>query len=93
MADNALSIEVTLKNRRGLHARAAAKIVKTAQLFTAQVDVCFDEKKVTASSIMGLMFLGAQKNSTLKLQAYGPEAEEALEALQHLIQEKFFEDS
>jgi phosphocarrier protein HPr len=93
MTQGVTALDISLKNRRGLHARAAAKIVKTVQLFTADVEISFEGKSVTASSIMGLMFLGAQMGSMIQVRAQGPEAKEALEALEHLVNEKFFEDS
>jgi phosphocarrier protein HPr len=79
-------------NRRGLHARAAAKMVKTSSLFSAEIIVLFDCKEVLATSIMGLMFLGATHGSIITLKATGPEATDALNALKHLVEENFFEE-
>lgn len=78
-------------NRRGLHARAAAKFVSTAERFTANVEVMFHGQTVPAQSIMGLMMLGAGKGATIELQADGWEAKEALAALTALVEAGFHE--
>ncbi len=83
---------VTLVNRRGLHARAAAKFVQRAAMFKAQVDVVKDGMRVDGSSIMGLMMLAAPLGSRLKLCVRGPEAGPALASLSDLIQRGFDED-
>ncbi len=82
---------VTIVNRRGLHARAAAKLVNTAETFSANVDVLRDGQVVSARSIMGLMMLGAGMGSTIELRAEGFDAHEALEALAGLIEAGFNE--
>jgi phosphocarrier protein len=82
---------VTIVNRRGLHARAAAKLVTTAEQFSANVDVLRDGQEVSARSIMGLMMLGAGMGSTLELRAEGFDAHEALEAIAGLIEAGFNE--
>ena len=82
---------VLVKNRRGLHARAAAKFVTLAEQFTATVDVVRDGQAVSARSIMGLMMLGAGKGSTLDLQATGVDAEAAIAALAELVGAGFHE--
>ncbi len=78
-------------NRRGLHARAAAKLVTLAEQFSANVDVLRDGQEVSARSIMGLMMLGAGMGSTLELRAEGFDAHEALEAIAGLIEAGFNE--
>ena len=78
-------------NRRGLHARAAAKFVTLAERFGASVDVVRDGQTVSARSIMGLMMLGAGQGATITLQADGWDAKEALEALGALIEAGFNE--
>lgn len=83
--------KLTIVNRRGLHARASAKFVKCAEAFQAEVLVCKDDDVVVATSIMGLMMLGASLGSEITLQATGPDAEDALAALTHLVEEKFDE--
>lgn len=83
--------EVTLVNRRGLHARAAAKLVTAAERFAANVDVVRDGQSVSARSIMGLMMLGAGVGATIELRATGFDAHEALDALAGLIEAGFHE--
>ena len=87
----ALTRLVTIVNRRGLHARAAAKFVTMAERFGASVDVSRDGQTVSARSIMGLMMLGAGLGSQLELQADGWDAKEALEALAALVEAGFHE--
>lgn len=83
---------VVLVNQKGLHARAAAKFVRTASMFRAQVHVVRDAMRVQGNSIMGLMMLAAPKGTRLKLCASGPEAADALTALAELISRGFDED-
>ncbi len=87
----ALTRTVTVVNRRGLHARAAAKFVTLAERFGASVEVARDGQSVSARSIMGLMMLGAGPGSQLELQADGWDAKEALEALAALVEAGFDE--
>jgi phosphocarrier protein len=82
---------VRIVNRRGLHARAAAKLVNAAERFSANVEVVRDGQSVSARSIMGLMMLGAGMGSTVELRADGFDAHEALEALAGLIEAGFNE--
>ncbi|MBV9734379.1 MAG: HPr family phosphocarrier protein [Acidisphaera sp.] len=82
---------VAVCNRRGLHARAAAKFVTMAERFGASVDVARDGQVVSARSIMGLMMLGAGKGSEIELRAEGWDAHEALDALARLIEAGFDE--
>ena len=82
---------VTIANKRGLHARAAAKLVTTAERFSANVEVVRDGQSVSARSIMGLMMLGAGMGSTVELRAEGWDANEALGALADLIEAGFNE--
>ena len=83
---------VTIVNRRGLHARAAARFVKTAERFKAEVTVARKDQVVSGLSIMGLMMLAAGPGSTLELRASGEEADAALDALSKLVADKFDED-
>lgn len=87
-----LSRRVTIRNSRGLHARAAAKFVKLADSFDAEVTVVKNGVAVPGSSIMGLMMLAAGPGSELELRAEGPAAKRALEALAKLIRDGFDED-
>ena len=87
-----VSRRVTIVNGKGLHARAAAKFVKLAGTFDADVVVARNETEVPGSSIMGLMMLGAAPGCELELRASGPAANAALRALANLIANKFDED-
>ena len=80
-----------IPNKRGLHARAAAKFVTVAERFGASVDVSRDGQSVSARSIMGLMMLGAGQGSTIELRAEGWDAKEAIEALAELVEAGFHE--
>jgi phosphocarrier protein len=83
---------VTIVNRRGLHARAAAKFVKVAEQFVADIEVAKDDIVVCGTSIMGLMVLAAALGSCLEIRARGREAEPALAALVALVERGFDED-
>lgn len=83
---------VTILNKRGLHARAAAKFVKLAAQFQAEVTVVKDGTAVSGRSIMGLMMLAASPGTDLQLTASGADAEAALAALAALVAAKFDED-
>ncbi len=83
---------VRVCNRRGLHARAAAKFVKVAGAFDAEIAVHKNDITVSGVSIMGLMMLAASDGSDLDLAARGPRAGEALDALDALIGGGFDED-
>lgn len=83
---------VTITNQRGLHARAAAKFVKLAAQFDAEIEVERNEVIVSGVSIMGLMMLAAGPGSKVRLCACGREAEAAVTALADLIGRKFDED-
>jgi phosphocarrier protein len=86
-----LTRTLTICNRRGLHARAAAKFVSLAERFGASVDVVKDGQSVSARSIMGLMMLGAGIGSAIELRAEGWDAKEALDALVALVEAGFHE--
>jgi phosphocarrier protein HPr len=90
--DGPLRRRVKVINRRGLHARAAAKFVKTAEQFHAQIEVAKDDLRVSGISIMGLMMLAAATGSTLEIRARGREARPALAALVALVENGFGED-
>jgi phosphocarrier protein len=90
--DAVLRRRVRIVNRRGLHARAAAKFVKVAEQFVAEIEVAKDDLKVSGTSIMGLMMLAAATGSTLEIRARGREARPALAALVALIESGFDEE-
>jgi phosphocarrier protein len=80
-----------IKNRLGLHARAAALLVQTVNQFSADVKVSKDGLEVDARSIMGLLTLGAAKESKIQIVAKGKDAEETMRAIEKLIEKKFYE--
>ena len=82
----------TICNQRGLHARAAARFVKTAGQFDAEIRVRKNGAEVSGRSIMGLMMLAAAPGSVIGLSATGHEAEAAVAALARLVECKFDED-
>jgi phosphocarrier protein HPr len=84
---------VTIRNRKGLHARASAKFVKCADGFDATVRVTRDGHTVGGTSIMGLMMLAASQGATITMEAEGPEAPEAIEALVALVEDGFGEET
>ncbi len=81
-----------ITNKRGLHARASAKFVQVAERFEASITVTRSGETVGATSIMGLMMLAAGNGSTVTVEARGPEAEAAVEALAELVASRFGED-
>jgi phosphocarrier protein HPr len=83
--------KVQIVNKAGLHARPAAEIVKLAARYASDITVVRDELEVNGKSIMGVMMLAAECGSTLQLKAEGPDAAEALDALEKLIEGKFGE--
>lgn len=82
---------VIIVNQRGLHARAAAKFVSTAERYGAVVQVAREGEVVAARSIMGLMMLGAGRGAQIELIAEGWDAREALDALAALVEAGFNE--
>lgn len=91
-ARSVVSRVVMIRNIRGLHARAAAKFVKLASDFEAEVQVSRNGMEVGGRSIMGLMMLAASPGCEITLSASGRDAEAALDALQALIESKFDEE-
>ena len=92
MATGAVTRLVTICNERGLHARAAAKFVKLADAFDAEIVVRKGDMTVSGRSIMGLMMLAAGPGCEIELRATGPQAEGVLAAMAELIARKFDED-
>ncbi len=82
---------LTIINRLGLHARAAAKFSTTAAQFTCQIEVHCQGKTVNGKSIMGLMMLAAAKGTQIHLKTDGIDAEAALAALTQLVEQRFGE--
>ena len=90
--DGAIVRIANIRNQRGLHARAAAKFVKVAGGFNAQVRVIKGDMDVSGTSIMGLMMLAAGIGTDIELRASGSQAGEAMRALMELIERKFDEE-
>ncbi len=81
-----------IRNKRGLHARAAAKFVIEAGRFNAEISVSHNEMNVSGNSIMGLMMLAAGPECEIEIKASGPDAKKALDDLCALIEAKFNEE-
>jgi phosphocarrier protein len=88
----AVSREVLIGNARGLHARASAKFVNLASQIDAEIEVEKDGHRVCGTSIMGLMMLGAAMGDTILIHVKGDNADEALQKLVALVQERFGEE-
>jgi phosphocarrier protein HPr len=88
----ALSREISIINKRGLHARASAKFVQLVERFNADVWVTRGGETVGGTSIMGLMMLSAGPGTSIVVSAAGPEAEAALTAITELVASKFNEE-
>ena len=82
---------LVLKNRLGLHARAAAKLVHTAAGFTSRLTLMRDGDEVDAKSILGLLLLAASKGTSLLLRADGPDEAAAVTAVKELVERRFDE--
>ena len=83
---------ITIINKLGLHARAAAKFVQTAARFDCDINISHNGKKVNGKSIMGIMMLAASKGSNIEINTAGADAEEALASLEQLIMDRFGEE-
>jgi phosphocarrier protein HPr len=83
--------DITIINKLGLHARAAAKFVTLASQFESLIQVARNGQKVNGKSIMGVMMLAASKGTTLTISADGPDEEAALARIEALIQDRFQE--
>ncbi len=80
-----------IKNRLGLHARAAALLIQTVNRFSADVKFSKDGQVVDGRSIIGVLSLGAAKGSKVRVEACGRDAKEAVRAIEELIESKFHE--
>jgi phosphocarrier protein HPr len=89
---NPVSREIVITNKRGLHARASAKFVNLASVLDSNIEVEKDGSRVCGTSIMGLMMLGAAMGDTVTVHVSGPHAEDALEQLVALIEDRFGEE-
>ena len=88
----AVSRELPIINKRGLHARASAKFVQTVERFNADIWVTKGGDTVGGTSIMGLMMLSAGPGTSIVVSAAGPEAGAALDAITELVASKFNEE-
>ncbi len=91
-APSPLVRDLSVINKRGLHARAAVKFVQTAERFKAIISVMRDGHTVGGDSIMGLMMLAAAPGTTVRVVASGPDAAAALDALAALFANRFGEE-
>jgi phosphocarrier protein HPr len=88
----AISRELPIVNKRGLHARASAKFVQMVERFNAEVWVTKGSETVGGTSIMGLMMLSAGPGTSITVSAAGPEAQAAIDAISQLVGSKFNEE-
>ncbi len=87
-----LSHNVEIINKLGMHARAAAKFVKLATTFSSSIDIERNKQRVNGKSIMGVMMLAASKGSQVIIHADGKDAQESIDQLEQLINNRFDED-
>lgn len=87
-----ISTVITVPNKAGLHARAAAKLVATASAFQSRIELANEEKSVDGKSILSLMLLAAPQGSELTLTLDGADEQDALDAILALLAERFGED-
>ncbi len=88
----ALSRDMKIENKHGMHARPAALFIKVASKFESDILIEKDGTKVSGKSIMGLLTLELYAGSVMKVHADGSDAEEALNAIEELVRNKFNED-
>ena len=87
-----LEREFTIKNRLGLHARAAAQLVQTANKFKAEVTLIKDDVEVNGKSIMGILLLAAPQGTDISVLVSGADEEQAMDVIAQLIEDGFGED-
>jgi phosphocarrier protein len=88
-----VACRLEVKNRLGLHARAAALLVQAVTKFDAEITVSKDDQTVNGKSILGLMMLAAGPGSSIEVAAQGPDAQAAIDAIAALVEAKFNEDA
>jgi phosphocarrier protein HPr len=91
--EGAISRELPIINKRGLHARASAKFVQMVERFNADIWVTKGGETVGGTSIMGLMMLSAGPGTSITVSAAGPDAQAALDAISELVGAKFNEEN
>ena len=84
--------KMEIKNKLGVHARAAALLVQTVNRFSAQVTVSKDGQTADGRSIMGVLTLAATQGSTIEVEAAGEDAEQAIKAIEKLVDKRFNEN-
>ena len=84
--------KIEIKNKLGLHARAAALLVQTANRFSAQVTLSKDGQTADGRSIMGVLTLAATQGSKIQVEAVGDDAEQAVKAIERLVDKRFNEN-
>lgn len=89
---NAICQQVMIRNKLGLHARAATKLAKLTQQFDAKVEIIQDQQRVDASSVLCLLLLASAQGREIQLCAEGPEAAQAVAAIAQLIEARFDEE-
>ena len=82
---------LVIQNKLGLHARAAAQIVKSASAYSSKITIIKDDIEVDGKSIMGIMMLAAAKGSNVTVLAHGDDEERAIAGIEKLFQDKFGE--
>lgn len=85
-------IHLTITHEVGLHARPAALFVQAASTFSSEIEVTYQDKTVNAKSILAILTLGVHKDAEITLKAEGPDANEALKALEELVLDNFGEE-
>ena len=90
--ESGVSRQVEIVNKRGLHARASAKFVNLASQLDAKIEVEKDGNRVCGTSIMGLMMLGAAMGDSITIHCDGHAADDALQQLVNLVEERFGEE-
>lgn len=86
-----ISRDIEIKNKLGLHARAAARLVHTAARFKSDIKIRKGDEEVDGKSILGILLLAAGRGAVITVKADGPDAAEAVDAIEKLIDAKFDE--
>jgi len=86
-----LKKDITIINKLGLHARAAAKLINTTSRFTSDIQLIKENREVDGKSIMAVMMLAASQGTQLTIQARGDDAAQALSAIEELVLNRFDE--
>ena len=90
---NMIELKMIIKNERGLHARASAKLVEVVESFDADCEISKNNVSVSGDSIMGLLMLAASKGSCISIKVWGNQCKELLDAIRNLVENRFNEDS